>query len=285
MSQVSEPIADLPMLVPHRDRVLRILQGEPAVAALAVADCLYLELAIETADREAFDTAIRHLALRSRDPWNLVAPGVYQSPWADGFDGARLALPSLFTRIGVRGDPVVTIPNDRAVLVTGSRDTFGLRLLYELTRMLVTQERALHPGGFRLVDGGRWQPIGEGDRDLTSQAPDLNCLSSLQHDLDHEVVGGLVAEHIRALGFHVETLLSTEVEGITMTLTNLPREVPRLVIPHADLVACNGNVFAWYKLEAMLGRNLVVLDTWPLHYEVRRVPTLVEITHAAIKSR
>ncbi len=273
------------MLVPHRDRVLRILQGEPAVAAVAVADCLYLELATEAADREAFDTAIRNLALRSRDPWDCVAPGVYQSPWADGFDGARLALPAVFTRIGVVGDPVVTIPNERAVLVTGSRDTFGLRMLYELTRMLVQQDRALHPGGFRLVDGGRWQAIGEGDHDLTSQAPYLNCLSSLQHDLDNQVVGGLVAEHIRALGFHVERLLSTEIQGIRMTLTNLPRELPRLVIPQADLVACNGSVFAWYKLEAMLGRNLVALDTWPLHYEVRRVPTLVEIASAAIKAR
>jgi hypothetical protein len=281
MSQASEPVA----LVPHRERVRRILQGEPAVAALAVADCLYLELASGSGEREDFDTAIRNLALRSRDPWTQFAPGVYQSPWSDGFDGARLALPTLFTRIGVAGDPVVTIPNAHTVLVTGSRDQYGLRMLYEFTRVTVTEGQPLHPGGLRLVDGGRWQAVGEADRDLTSQAPYLNCLSSLQQYFDHQAIGDLVAERIRALGFHVEPLRSTEIDGITMTVTNLPREVPRLVIPYADLVACNDRVFAWYKLEAILGKNLVALDTWPLHYEIRRVPTLVELERAAIKVR
>lgn len=285
MSQASEPVADLPLLVPHRERVRRILAGEPAVPALPVADCLYLELADGRGEREAFDVAIRTLALRSRDPWNVLASGVYQSPWGDGCDGARLALPTLFTRIGVVGDPVVTIPNDRTVLVAGSRDAFALRVLFELTRVAATQERPLHPGGLRLVDGGRWQAIDFADRDLMVQAPYLECLASLQQALDHAEIGGLVADQIRALGFHVEPLRTTEVDGITMTAAHLPRDAARLVIPYADLVACGDSVFAWGKLEAMLGKNLVALDTWPLYYEVRRVPTLVEIGAAAIKLR
>jgi hypothetical protein len=67
-----------------------------------------------------------------------------------------------------------------------------------------------------------------------------------------------------------------------MTFTHLPRAA-NVVIPKADMIICNEAMFAWHKLETMLGRNLAPLDVWPPHFAVRRAPTLVEIANARIK--
>ena len=291
----------LPKLMPRRERELLRLRFESVqnlTTGIAVADGLLLELAIDLpqsirmvsasdlagagmSEAEAFELARRNLIGRSRDPWNRIAPGLYQSPWADYFDGARLALPTLFPRIGVKGDPIVTIPNRCAVLVTGSREPEGLRYLYEATRMLAQQERPLHLGGLRLVDGS-WRVLGGADLDLVPLAPSILLLGSLQESLDYQAVGERVRELIAASGYHVEPLHTIDNGGVLMTVAKVPR-VDRLVIPRADLVVCGEAMFAWYKLEAMLGKNLAPLDVWPAHYEVRRPPTLVEINAAKLR--
>ena len=292
----------LPKLVPRREREMLRLRFDNVTnltTGIALADGLLLDLAIDLPERirvvtasdlasaglseaDAFETARRNLIGRSREPWTPIAPGLYQSPWGDYFDGARLALPTVFQRIGVRGDPVVTIPNRCCVLVAGSEDQLALRLLYEITRVMVDKERPLHPGGVRLVDGA-WRALGEADLDLVGLAPSLLFLSSLQEALDYQSVGEDVRALIASHGYHVEPLQIMESQGVRMTVTNVPRTSTKLVIPKADLVTCGDGMFAWYKLDAMLGKNLAPLDVWPAHYEVRRLPTLVEIAAAKMK--
>jgi hypothetical protein len=292
----------LPKLVPRRERELLRLRFEAVqnlTSGIAITESLLLDLAIDLpqsirmisasnladanmTEAEAFELARRNLLGRSREPWQLLVPGLYQSPWGDYFDGARLALPTLFARIGVRGDPIVTLPNRCAMLVTGSEEPVGLAALYRATRMLMEKERPLHLGGLRLVDG-RWRELGEDDLDVVRIAPSLLFLSSLQEALDYEAVGDRVREAIVSLGYHVEPLHTADNQGVLMTVTNLPRRHQSLVIPKADMVICgDDDMFAWYKLEAMLGRNLAPLDVWPPHYEVRRLPTLVEIKAARV---
>lgn len=293
----------LPKVNPRREReLLRLRFGDVTnvLEGIALTEGLSLQLAIDRqesirmvsasdlasanmSEAEGFELARRNLLARSKEPWEPIVPGLYQSPWSDYFDGARLALPTLFARIGVQGDPIVTLPNRCAMLVTGSREPVGLTALYTATRTLADVDRPMYLGGLRLVDGA-WRPLGEHDFDVVEIARKILLLDSLQEALDYRAVGEHVREAIGSLGYHVEPLQVSEIaDGVTMTFTQLPR-VPNLVIPKADMIVIdNTTMFAWYKLEAMLGRNLAPLGVWPPHFAVRRAPTLVEIANARVR--
>ena len=304
---IAPPTADdwqrlLPKVNPRREReLLRLRFGEitNVLEGIALTDGVSLQLAIDReesirmvsasdlasanmSEAEGFELARRNLLARSKEPWQPIVPGLFQSPWGDYFDGSRLALPTLVARIGVQGDPIVTLPNRCAMLVTGSREPVGLTALYTATRSLAQADRPLYLGALRLVDG-TWRPLGNDDIDVVQLTQKILLLDSLQEALDYQAVGERVREAIAELGYHVEPLQVTEVsEGITMTFTHLPRAA-NVVIPKADMIICNEAMFAWHKLETMLGRNLAPLDVWPPHFAVRRAPTLVEIANARIK--
>lgn len=290
----------LPKLVPRREReLLRLRFGNVEnLGGTALTDGLIFDLAIDLPERirmvqqsdlaaagmawgEAFELGRRNLLARSKEPWNEVAPGLFLSPWGDYFDGARLSLPTLFPRIGVRGDPIVTNPNRCAMLCTGSEEPHGLALLYEATRQLMQRDRPVHVAALRLVDGA-WRELCADDIALVGAVPRLAHLEYLQDTLDYGAVGDHLCAALGELGYHAEPLQAAELEGIVVTSTQLPK-ASNLVIPHASLVYCNGEPLHWYDLARLLGRNLAKLDVWPAYYEVRRQPTLVEIKAARIR--
>jgi hypothetical protein len=307
---IAPPTADewkqlLPKLMPRRERellMLRFKSVQNLMQGITISDGLFLELAIDMpqtirmvsasdlssagmTESDAFALATKNLLERSHEPWTRLVPGLYQSPWADFFDGARLALPSLFQTIGVRGDPIVVLPNRCAMLLTGSEEHEGLKYLYAATRMLAEQERPLHLAALRLVDG-KWRPLGDADLDLVQVAPEVLFLSSLQDALDHEVLGGRIAEGLQSHGFHVEPLHAIDDEGTPLMTATKLTATERTVIPRADLVLCASSdgkdvALAWYKVAAILGDELVpVADVWPPHFEARRVPTDTELAAA-----
>ncbi len=304
IGEARPPTADewtrlLPKANPRRERELLTLRfGEISnvLTGIAIGD-LVLELAIDLpqtirmitasdleaaglSEEAAFATAKQNLLARSYQAWTPIAPGLHRSPWADFFDGARLALPSLFDNIGVRGDPIVTLPNRCTMLLTGSEEPDGLHYLYPATRALAKEDRPLHLGALRLVDGA-WRPLGDADMDLLRIAPELTLLSSLQLALDYQVVGEHLREKLRGRGLHVEELQVIDRDDAPlMTVTKLP-PVGKSVVPRADIVISNDEMLVWYKFEALLGDDLVPLDgVWPAHYEMRRRPTSSEFTAA-----
>jgi len=290
----------LPKLTPRREReLLRLRFGNVEnLGGIALTEHLLFDLAIDLPERirmvqpsdlaatntawgDAFERGRRNLLGRSKEPWNEVASGLFMSPWGDYFDGARLALPTLFPRIGVRGDPIVTIPNRCAVLCTGSEEPLGLQLLYQATRELMQQDRPMHVAALRLVDGA-WRELCADDIAIVSAVPKLAHLEYLQDALDYGAVGVLLRTALGTLGYHVEPLQSSDLDGVVITSTQLAK-TPNLVIPRASIVYCNGEPLHWYDFAALLGKNLAQIDVWPVHYEVRRHPTLVEIKAARIR--
>ncbi|MDQ3296081.1 MAG: hypothetical protein M3619_05835 [Myxococcota bacterium] len=260
--------------------VLELALDEPeSVRVLTASD---LEHARLTEDA-AFALATTNLARRSAEPWRVVRPG-YLSPWEDYFDGARLALPHLFRALGLRGDPIVTIPNRCAVLVTGSDEPAGLGDLYAATRALLETERPLHPGGLRL-DGDRWRALGDEDIDLVRVAPEVLFLSSLQDALDHEVLAPELGPALAARGFgHVAELQTIERDGAPLfTVVAYPPCDVRSALPRADLVmfqTAGGEQVAlsWHKAVALVGPRID--GVWPAYFEATRVPTDLELAAA-----
>ncbi len=87
---------------------------------------------------ELFDVATMNLArMTARGGFNGISrePGgpccLYQSVLQDSYEGARIIFPQLFEELPIKGDPVMVVPNNDVLLVTGSEDEDGLALCLE----------------------------------------------------------------------------------------------------------------------------------------------------------
>ncbi len=301
------PITDLasrilPKATPSRDVEARVLNVLPmklngVLAGRRIGPTLALELAVDEpkqvrlitendlaqaglTEAEAFDHAIANLAARSVGTWKELRPGLLRSPWADYFDGARLAIPDLFRRLGVRGDPIVVAPNRNTVLVTGSQELAGLRALHGVATELMHEDRTLDLTPLRLA-GDQWRPISDPDLEMVQQAPSLLFLSSVQSALDWELLLDQLEPVVRARGLVLvrpETLRGPPL----MTSAELPT-CSGLALPQVDLLTFvhegNPTAIAWFKAALLLGPDLVLLDdVFPPMYEVRRGIRPEEIT-------
>jgi hypothetical protein len=261
---------------------------------IAITDQLYLELAIDEpelirtitehdleaanlTEAQAIACATRNLADRSRKPLRQAVPGLFVSDWNDDFDAARLALPSLFDGLGLRGDLVVAIPRRSILLITASDEPKGLAALYMAIRQChaeIDDERPVQGAPLRRRSG-RWHVLGSEDTDVASVAPELLFLSAIQDALDYAAVGEAVRQDLAARGMSVEPLhLVDDGDAPPMTLTRLGGATPT-VIPRANVVLYSKSdgtsiVLAWHKVVAMLADDLSPMDVWPPHYLVAR---------------
>jgi hypothetical protein len=64
------------------------------------------------------------------DPQRLTGKGgIYWGEWGDSYDSSRILLTEFIYRLDLDGDPVAYIPNRDALMVTGKRNTAGLRVI------------------------------------------------------------------------------------------------------------------------------------------------------------
>jgi hypothetical protein len=106
---------------------------------------------------EAFNMALE--GLRSRPPPKAleVAPGLYASTAADGFDAARLLLPELWTSLEVKGSLVAMAPHQDALFLTGSEDDAALEHVASLALDLGQQPLGISAQTF-ILEGKTWKP-------------------------------------------------------------------------------------------------------------------------------
>ena len=87
------------------------------------------------------------------------SPGLFVSDWGDSYDASRVLLTDMFSRLEVRGDPVIAMPSTNQVLVAGSHDEKALeRLAVAALEGLNSAPRQLSAMLLRL-EGGRWTPF------------------------------------------------------------------------------------------------------------------------------
>lgn len=105
---------------------------------------------------DALDVANQNLLKRGVDRFNSPRPGFYISAWSDRFDASRMHLPTVVPTLRVIGRPVVMTPNRDTLLVTGSNDTVGLRMMAEMAAGGLLHPRPMTGYAFRL--DARWTP-------------------------------------------------------------------------------------------------------------------------------
>jgi uncharacterized protein YtpQ (UPF0354 family) len=81
---------------------------------------------------EAFAIACENLRLRTTRPFESPAPGVFVSPWDDNYGSSRLVLTDMIRDLEVKGQHVAIVPDRDTLIVTGSNDPAGLRVMLGL---------------------------------------------------------------------------------------------------------------------------------------------------------
>ena len=102
------------------------------------------------------ELGLENLAARSKGALVQVAEGVYQSPWHDCYDPARILLREVLGPLDIKGDPVAFAPNWNHLIVSGSENLEGLAdgLLFAM-KVLAEEPRPM--SALPLVRrGGQW---------------------------------------------------------------------------------------------------------------------------------
>ncbi len=118
---------------------------------------------------EGLGIAFANLSEMSDYPFELVAPGVYMAPPGLDHNPAKLLLTDKVANLKFKGLPVSIVPHVNQVIITGSDDVIGLKLLLNITKDLVNA-----PGGSlslpMVLSENNWYPFSlAGDHQLFEQ--------------------------------------------------------------------------------------------------------------------
>lgn len=105
----------------------------------------------------AWSQAKANLKAKSTRAYDMPAPGLYVSPYHDGFDATRMVLPELFRALELKGRPVVLAPTHDILFATGDEDVDGLTQAAAWAEEALLEPRAHSAIAFRLEEGG-WRP-------------------------------------------------------------------------------------------------------------------------------
>lgn len=115
---------------------------------------------------KAFAVAKENLRERTRPDGFESVHGVYWARWGDSYDSSRMLLTELIYRLPVDGDAVAFVPNRDALMVTGTNNIAGLRVMLNTgVDSHFKQGHPVSPDLFVLEDGA-WKHYIPEDRGL-----------------------------------------------------------------------------------------------------------------------
>ncbi len=231
----------------------------------------------KTAD-EIFAKGRENLAAVSTERFTAIAPGVWESPWADNFDTGRAALFDVIRKLKVKGDPVLFLPQRDHLIVTGSNDARGLERAIEAVDERLDLPRANTGRGWRLTSAGLepWVPE-EGSRGAFLRS------DAARNDANEQKTA--LDEKFEASGadVFVATVLEVEDDADGMHTYCVWTKGAESLLPRAEYVVFvdldkpeGKRVVAaatWDDVMARLGSKVTAEDAWwPRRYRVSSYP-------------
>jgi uncharacterized protein YtpQ (UPF0354 family) len=232
---------------------------------------------------QAFDVAMENLRQRSTEPLAVLAPGTCQSAWNDTYGSSRLLLEEVVLHCPVLGLPVVLVPHRDLLLVTGSQDEEGQRMVAGRALDAMLAPRALDgrallltPEGWRTFRPERlsnaWTDFRKLElftraRDYSEQTQQLEKLYAEKHeDVFVAAYTPYQDEHGRSLSY------ALWLKGVD---TLLPRtEVIFFMNPELGDKAPPVGIARWEDVARVTGAlRQPVEGLYPERYRVRTFPT------------
>ncbi len=182
---------------------------------------------------EGLALAFANLSDTAGYPFELVAPGVYMgSPNLD-HNPAKLLLTDRVTNLTCKGSPVAIVPHVNQVVITGSEDIVGLKLLLKITKDLVNGPNGVMTLPMILANNN-WYPFSlAGDHELFDEFDGLRL--SVMSAMYAEQKKFLEKIHIKkGLQFSVAEYLGRRVDECVFSQAIVNEHELPILLPLAD---------------------------------------------------
>ena len=226
---------------------------------------------------QAFALALDNLRAMSARSMKAMAPGIYESAWADDHDGARMLLADVLQRHAIQGVPVVAVPVRGRLLLTGDEHATGVASLVRQLELATELPRTMPPQLMRLVDG-RWvdfvpEAHAERLRALRLMS-DGQAYANQKHQLD---------ERLKQRGeqvFVASLMAGREPDGtLSRSACAWSKGVPAL-LPKADLITfidphgdkADAVVIGWDLAMPVIGHLMRETGDVPVRFHVTAYP-------------
>lgn len=241
-----------------------------------------------TSRAKAMTIALRNLRARSAGTWKRPQDGVqlWQSPWRDNYDAARLLLPDLIRKLAVKGDPIVMVPHRDVLLVTGSEDATGLREMAKLAEATLRGSRPMSGVAFRLDQKNQWKPwlpaTGHPAYATLHRVRTMYLLSiydpQTQSLNKHGKDGPFAAKYMVYRNKHEHDAVFS-VSVLSKGVDTLLPETDRIMffhpaMPKGKQLRANAR---WADVVAAFGGHMKKLDVYPPRYRVDSFPTAAQL--------
>lgn len=225
---------------------------------------------------QAFNAARENL---SETPAKVAHLGesFFASVTGDNYDASRIVLLDRLQQLPVKGELIVAVPNRDSLLVTGSEDPDGLRVMFDLVKAAMSEPRPMSPIPLRLV-GDQWF-----DWDLPSTLPMYHKWRALQM----EFLGGIYGEqkqYLEALNekAHEDVFVATYScmrkktgEGLSFCIwgEGIPTLLPKTDIVYIGRQDKTAVMVEWDQMELVVGELVEPTDHYPPRYRVNSFPS------------
>lgn len=231
------------------------------------------------------------LNIRMRSPQGLaaIAPGLYQSPYQDCHDAARIVLTEVISRLDLRGDPVAIAAHRNHLFVTGSEDDANLIAAANLAMPLLEDGRRIS-GTAVSFRGGRWQDFLPPEGTPAHEPLRRLRLRSLGQDYAHqqELLQKVEGEQVFVAGYQVVELRERHgagpagADGVRWCSYCVWSEGVPSLLPRTDLVFLESERFGegdprrgprrWEAVEQVVGSLMQPRDLRPVRFAVSDFP-------------
>jgi len=233
----------------------------------------------------ALEVAKDNLRGNSTDKFEVIAPGLYISPWGDDYDASRILTPELLFKLDIMGDPVVAIPTRSALLVTGSKDEDNVQQLADLTLELLQKEPTLLSGFTMTYTNDQWKPFPTNPATAAELA---------LYNLNRQWEGHIYDEQKSSLESYLEKLNQDIFVGSVITIEDKQTGQYRTLsvwtngvhtlLPKADYISfiedvegdSDSIVVEWDNAFPIIDRYLKNTDYTPTRYELTEFPSQAE---------
>ncbi len=234
---------------------------------------------------EAYEAALTNLRHKEDPVFVSPAQGVYLSATGDNYDASRMVLVDMIRQFEVEGDPVVMVPNRDTLIVTGTRELNGLKVMLARAKQALEEPRPISSLAFRLENDEWVEWLPDLDHPLHAQFALLRLRSFGQQYAEQkellEKLHGRKGEEVYVAEFSAaQNSITGELhsycvwsEGVDTLLPKTDqiyffRPANRQNNDEQTLAHCR-----WDEVQRIAGAMLELDDIYPERYRVRTFPS------------
>jgi hypothetical protein len=213
-----------------------------------------------------------------------VGEGVFISANSDNYDASRLVLLDLIRKIPVRGEPIAMVPNRDTLIVTGSEDEAGLKVMCKVGEDSFQKPRPISTVALRLV-GDQWESwLPEPARPVYGKLRELKLRTlGMEYTDQKELLDQIHRQAHKDLFVAAYSALQRKDTGQVSTycvwtagVTSLLPETDDIILLRPDVAAGKASIAAaggFQRVRDVAGDLMRPQGTYPERYLVQEFPS------------